>query len=442
MKKELKKWAHANYEITLTVTPEEQDKAKELIIKEFQKEYEAPGFRKGFAPLDVVEKNIKPEHVTRGIAEKLIGQWLQDIIKEHPEIRFIGNPYDFKQVLKDKDTVMDIKLDIFPEVEVLNNHREKEVCTPIDDTVTDKEIQDTLINIKKNYADYLDTEHIALGTISKIALEYKDKDDKVVHTWHTYVGEQEFDEDKFFQNTFLKKKKNEEFELDYDDKKLPIVLHHKKADIQPTKIKFIVQDVKQIVLPEFTLDLLKKLFGEDTKITTEAELIDYIKESIQQQKGDTELMKKIEEILQHIRNQSLKVVVPQTLVQEEFTTRIKSLEQRLWGQEKLEAYIKNMGDEKAKAFFEDIQKAAAESLEKFFILQKFTQLLSIEIDWAKAVNLEVEHKIYEKLLTDKSAIKAKPAKKIAEKKWWKAHACDCDADHKCDGDHKCEDCTC
>ena len=75
-----------------------------------------------------------------------------------------------------------------------------------------------------------------------------------------------------------------------------------------------------------------------------------------------------------------------------------------------------MGDEKAKAFFEDIQKAAAESLEKFFILQKFTQLLSIEIDWAKAVNLEVEHKIYEKLLTDKSAIKAKPAKKIAEKK--------------------------
>jgi hypothetical protein len=38
----------------------------------------------------------------------------------------------------------------------------------------------------------------------------------------------------------------------------------------------------------------------------------------------------------------------------------------------MEEYFKNMGDEKAKAFFEDITKAAEESLEKFFILQKFT----------------------------------------------------------------------
>jgi FKBP-type peptidyl-prolyl cis-trans isomerase (trigger factor) len=42
------------------------------MIKEFQKDYEAPGFRKGSAPLDMVEKNIKPEYISIGAYEKLV----------------------------------------------------------------------------------------------------------------------------------------------------------------------------------------------------------------------------------------------------------------------------------------------------------------------------------------------------------------------------------
>jgi len=34
------------------------------MLKEFQKDYEAPGFRKGSAPLDMVEKNVKPEYIS------------------------------------------------------------------------------------------------------------------------------------------------------------------------------------------------------------------------------------------------------------------------------------------------------------------------------------------------------------------------------------------
>ncbi|MEI6672605.1 MAG: trigger factor [bacterium] len=48
----------------LTITEKEFEDAKLTMIKEFQKDYEAPGFRKGTAPLDMVEKNIKPEYVS------------------------------------------------------------------------------------------------------------------------------------------------------------------------------------------------------------------------------------------------------------------------------------------------------------------------------------------------------------------------------------------
>jgi FKBP-type peptidyl-prolyl cis-trans isomerase (trigger factor) len=94
----------------------------------------------------------------------------------------------------------------------------------------------------------------------------------------------------------------------------------------------------------------------------------------------------------------MKVIIPQTLINEELKTRIKSLEERLGGKEKMEEYFKKMGDEKAKAFFEDITKAAEESLEKFFILQKFTGLLKLDVDWNNAEHMAVEQKLYDKLV--------------------------------------------
>ncbi|MEI6117839.1 MAG: hypothetical protein WCP92_00865 [bacterium] len=293
-------------------------------------------------------------------------------MKEQPDLKLIGEPYDLKQEEKDGNTIMNLKLDIFPEVEVVNNDWEKQSCTPIDNTATKEEIEGTMMNIKKQYADYQDADTIELDTISKITLEYLDKEGKVVHTGHTYIGEQEFAEDPFFPKTFINKKKDETIEIAHDEKKIPAVLHNKKTDVKAEKIKLTVKDIKKIVLPELTPDMMKKLFGDDTKVQTEADLIAYITESIEHQKYDQELIKKIEDVLQKLRNKSMKVTIPQTLINEELKTRIKSLEERLGGKEKMEDYFKKMGDEKAKAFFEDITKAAEESLEKFFILQKFT----------------------------------------------------------------------
>ncbi len=124
MEKKVNKGAHANYDIELIITEKEYEDAKLIMIKEFQKDYEAPGFRKGAAPLDMVEKNIKPEHIDMGAYEKVINTGLQEILKEQPELKLIGEPYEFKQEKKDGKTVINLKLDIFPEVEVVNNDRE------------------------------------------------------------------------------------------------------------------------------------------------------------------------------------------------------------------------------------------------------------------------------------------------------------------------------
>jgi len=71
------------------VTTEDQEKSKEKILKNFQKDLELPGFRKGHAPMDKVEENVKPEYLAVGVYENLINSGLQELIKENPTIRFI-----------------------------------------------------------------------------------------------------------------------------------------------------------------------------------------------------------------------------------------------------------------------------------------------------------------------------------------------------------------
>jgi trigger factor len=207
MEKKIKKGNQANYEIEIIVTSAEQDEAKQVMLKQFQKDFEMTGFRKGFAPLDVVEKNTKPEYLTMGIYEHLINKGLQEILKENEKMRFIGEPYDLKQEQKADKTHITLKLDIFPEVEVLNNDREKEQLPEIKSEATPAEIENAIISLKKNYADYKDAEIITLDTISKIEMEFLDKDGKVLEKAHNYVGEQEFTEGEFYKKEFLNKKK-------------------------------------------------------------------------------------------------------------------------------------------------------------------------------------------------------------------------------------------
>lgn len=102
---------------------------------------------------------------------------------------------------------MTMKLDIFPQVEVLNNDREKEQLPEIKSAATQEEIDNALISLKKNYADYQDADTISLDTISKIEMEFLDKDEKALEKGHNYVGEQEFAESKRYEKEFVGKKK-------------------------------------------------------------------------------------------------------------------------------------------------------------------------------------------------------------------------------------------
>jgi len=46
----------------------------------------------------------------------------------------------------------------------------------IESKATDAEVDEALLNLKKNYADYQDTDKIEKDTVSKVAIDFLDKD--------------------------------------------------------------------------------------------------------------------------------------------------------------------------------------------------------------------------------------------------------------------------
>ncbi|MDR2189936.1 MAG: hypothetical protein LBP53_01810 [Candidatus Peribacteria bacterium] len=152
--------------------------------------------------------------------------------------------------------------------------------------------------------------------------------------------------------------------------------------------------MKRQILPEFTEENILKFFGKESEVKTEAELKEFIKQQLFAQREQEGLIKAIETFVSTIRKDAMTVVIPKTMVEEEFKNRLHSLEQRFGSKEKVEEYLKSMTEDQAKSFVADIQNASRESLEKFFILNKITELLGIEIDW-NAKGLSLEKKLYE-----------------------------------------------
>jgi trigger factor len=411
MKTSLKKGTGAFYDIELVLETKDEEGAKAHVLKDFQKDLKMPGFRTGFVPMHLVEEQIQPQYLTMGIFEHLVNTGLQTLLKANPELRFIGEPYDLKQDKKGDDTLVTLKLDVFPEVEVKSDEWKKLSMKPINAKADKAEIEDALLRLKKNYADYVDADVVTYDSISKMSMKFLDKDGEELEKGTVYLGQQEFDEFSFFKDHFIGKKKGEEISIKYDEKSFPPTVQAKKTDKPVAKVVFDLLDVKSIVLPEITPENIVKFFGKESQVKNEAELMAYIDETISAQKYDTALMAEVEDYLKSIRGKHLTLSVPKTLLDQELGARMQNLEKKFGGREKMEQYLKQMGDDKAKKFFDDIRDAAADSLEKFFILQKVCDLLGLEINREHPGDLEVEKKLYEKLVNADHAAPKKVAKK-------------------------------
>lgn len=399
MEKKLKQVNSSSYGITLTFDKTEYQKAEDKAFSAMAKDIEVQGFRKGQAPKEMVEQKINKEYLNLITYENLFNMGMKEILEENKEIKFIGEPYAMdKKEEKDKITLT-FSLDTYPEVKILNKEWEVMKLDKVEDKATEKDIDEAMVNLQKNYAEYKDTEELTEETVSRIGIKFLDKDGNELEKGFVYVGEPEFKAEKkeadFWKKTFVGKKKWEKFEIAYK-KTLNPVLQPKTEGLAVKTIEFDLIDVKKVELPEMNAENIKKYFGDKVEVKDEKELREYIRGEIEKQKFDGELLKSIDGYLREVHKKSMDVEIPATLIKQEYASRMKNMEQRFGGAENTKKYLESMKEEQRKAFENDINTASKESLEKFFVLQKICEHFKIDMN-PENKGLEIEKQLYEKL---------------------------------------------
>ncbi len=94
-------------EFTGLITPETLERHKQRVVQELQREFEAPGFRKGRAPEDIVLKSTNPSHLLEEAANSALREIYPRIVEDYdleaitpPEVTVtklaFGSPLEFK----------------------------------------------------------------------------------------------------------------------------------------------------------------------------------------------------------------------------------------------------------------------------------------------------------------------------------------------------------
>lgn len=398
MQYSLTKWNQSNYQIELTVSAEEITANKTKVLKNFQKDMSIQWFRKWHVPLDLVEKNVNQAYVMVAMHEEVIHKGTLQVVKEHEEIKFIWNIYDLQQQEKEWNTIFSYKLDVYPEVEIKNENRTSITIKPLDDTPTKEELENTMANLQKQYADYQPHDTIEEDTVSKISFQLIDKEGSEIEKGSLFIWKEDFDEFSILKDIYIWKKSNDEIKNDYTHDSLPPMLQAREEDNQEKVVSIVskIEDIRKVNLPERNEETIKKIFWNE-EVKTVEDLEKKISEVISTQKREWLLTTWIEDYLAKTKD-SFWIVLPKTLIEEEFSSRIDSLKERFWWEDWLKQYYEKIGEEEKNKMHEEIKTAAKTSLEKFFILRSLVEKLELEVtedDWKKP--LKIEETLYERV---------------------------------------------
>ena len=400
MEKNIVKWAQSNLEIKLTITTEDYKKFEEKALRELGKDINIPGYRPGKAPLDEVKKNINPQYLEGAIYEISINKSLRDLISEN-KYQLIWQIYDLNTEKKGDILYISFKIDYYPQVEVKNENYNVVEPTLPNFELTEEELNNAIDVLKQQFAEYKDVDTINIEkSYVKLDLEYLDENGSKVGDGKVFLTKQDFEEFPILKEVFEKKEKGYSTEFDYTED-LPTLLKYFKKDkdkLNIKKVKAIVSEIKEPVLPELTLENIEKWFGK--KYEKLEKFIEEVKKNLEVDKRRIELNKFVEDLLNKIKD-SFEVILPKTLIDQEVKQRLENLKQRYGWEKNFENFLRNMKPENVKKLYEDITNVSKESIRNFLILMKFAELKGIlkDVDFKK--DLDFEEKLLSLFKKDK-----------------------------------------
>lgn len=353
-------------EITVVVLPEDVEKLKEEVAKEYRKKAKVKGFRPGKAPLSVVYKLYEKEIEEDAREEAIRRKVLEEVENTKEEV--VSQIY-IKEQKEREDGSIEVKceFDVMPTFDMPNLSQikiEKKIKK-----VLESDIDEEIEKLRKQFAKYIPVEEKAQEGLY-LLVNYEDRlDGKLIKKQEKGLLHLKWDE----MNPEL-------FELFVDKGKGDTVVFEQEVDLKDGKTaklvrKYEIVEVLKEELPELNDEFAKTLEFENLEKLRE-EIAERLRKANESKAEDDLEWAIIKEIYERINFE-----LPESMVRNSYVFTLRSM-----------GYEKEPEDENLR---QAIYKLAEDLVKREIILDRFADIEGLEItDEELAEEIEKRAKEY------------------------------------------------
>ncbi len=381
MKCKVEKTENANeVKLELTIEAQKFDEAIKKVYFQSAKYFNIPGFRKGKAPMNIVEKYYGKEIFYEDAFNQVVPSQLEEAIKEN-KIEVVSTAdIDVKQIEKGKDLIFTAVFQTKPEVK-LEKYKGIEI-PKIEYNVTEENINHELSHMQEHNSRLISVEDRAVQKGDITIIDFEGFVDGVAFEG----GKAEGHELEIGSNTFIPGFEDQIIDMKIDEEKdinvkFPEEYFSKDLAGKDATFKVKLHEIKKKELPKLDDEFAKDVSEFDTL----KELKDSIKEKLQKEMQEKQKYETEDAVIKAIC-ENFNVEIPSGMVETEIEDMFKNFEMKLSYQGiKLDQYLQIMGKTKDE-LKKEYEPQALEAIKSRLMLEAVIKAEKIEATEEEVVN--------------------------------------------------------
>ena len=356
----------------ITIEAEKFENAIKKVYFKNAKYFNIPGFRKGKAPQNIVEKYYGKEIFYEDAFNEIAGEEYANAVEEN-KLEVVSKPQiDIVTMEKGQDLVFTATVATKPEVE-LGKYKGIEI-EKIEYNVEDSDIENNLKQMQEKNSRVISVETpVEKGNIAVIDFEGfvdgKAFEGGKGENYSLEIGSGSFIPG--FEDQVIGMKIDEEKDINV---KFPDEYFSKDLAGKDATFKVKVHEIKKKELPELDNEFAKDVSEFDTL----KELKDSIKERLEKDNEQKAKYEK-EDAIMKVITEGMKVDIPAGMIEAEVDNMVKDMEQRMSYQGlKLEQYLKMLNKTEAE-FKKDYEPQAIQAIKSRLALEAIIKAEKIEV---------------------------------------------------------------
>ncbi len=370
--------------LELTVEASRFDEAIKKVYFKSAKYFNIPGFRKGKAPMKIVEKYYGEEIFFEDAFNDIAPEVLEEAVKEN-KLEIVSRPdIDVKQIGKGQDLIFTAVCQTKPEAE-LGKYKGIEI-KKIEYNVTDEDINHELSHMQEHNARMISIEDRPVEKGDIAVIDFEGFVDGVAFEG----GKAENHELEIGSNTFIPGFEDQIIGMKIDEEKdikvkFPDEYFSKDLAGKDATFKVKVNEIKKKELPKLDDEFAKDVSEFDTLEELKKSIKDRMeKDNKQKEKYETE-----DAVIKAVC-ENVKVDIPSGMIETETENMLKDIETRLSYQGlKLDQYLQMLGKTR-EDMLKEYEPQAIESIKSRLMLEAVIKAEKIE-----ATDDEIEAKMKE-----------------------------------------------